>query len=258
MVSISQCVTTGMDTGSLATSQRNDRRIIQGWAALERGDVDAARAALQDVFSADPSHPALPLLAAGIRRARPRRVPWLQALVLLAAIGIAVVGVRYWMSQRPAARAAVNADQGEPATAPPASTDSTPPLPEAGSPANSATAPRAPSHTPRASPAVPDGGSPLTSDDVQIRQAIARFASAYSNRWGRLEFSACDISPAAETTVVTCRARPAQQDTAQDASGLWTFSCRKAGDVWRIISVQPPPGVDRSRDPRDTVDRDDQ
>jgi len=63
-----------------------DRRIIAGWAAIEHGDLGEARAALSDVYAVDEAHPGLPLLAAAIRRTRPKPVPWRSTLLVLIVI----------------------------------------------------------------------------------------------------------------------------------------------------------------------------
>src|SRR6185295_18480983 len=69
--------------------------VVSGWSALERGDLQGARAALQDLYDADPTHPALPLLAAEIRRVRPRPVPR-RATVLIVVVVAGIVGVTAW------------------------------------------------------------------------------------------------------------------------------------------------------------------
>src|SRR3954467_15754861 len=83
-----------------STPQQLDGRVIDGWAALERGDIQGARDALQDVYSANPSHPALPLLAAGIRRARPQPVPWGAVALLVMVAGAVAFGVHSWTARR--------------------------------------------------------------------------------------------------------------------------------------------------------------
>lgn len=213
-----------------------DSRVIGGWAALENGDLEGARAALQDVFAIDPAHPALPLLAAGIRRARPRQIPW-RGIVLL--LGLIAAGAFAWRAAlRPHMVAASSsttvadlaANQQEP---PPVSAS-----PGAG-PASSGAGPvgTAGRGAPQeATSAAPQAAHGVPSDEVQIRQAIARFATAYSNRWMPLTFPSCDISRDDDTASVTCHSRM----TPGSAEGTWVFACRKSGDVWKIVRMQPP------------------
>src|SRR4051812_6869217 len=83
-----------------ATPQQLDSRVIEGWAALERGDLEGARHALHDVHSANPSHPALPLLAAGIRRARPKPIAWGAVALLLIVAAASADGLYSWAGRR--------------------------------------------------------------------------------------------------------------------------------------------------------------
>jgi len=209
-----------------------DSRVISGWAALERGDIEQARAVLQDVYSADPAHPALPLLAAGIRRARPRQIPW-RGIVLL--IGFLAAGAYVWRSSirfptSPAAATAtdVAALQQEPAAAGVAP-HSDGPIGTAGrdEPARRPAPAFEPAHA-------------AADDEVQIRQAISRFATAYSSRWTHLTFPACDISRSDDTASVTCRSNLSQGAAASTGEGTWLFACRKIGDSWKIVRMQPP------------------
>ena len=80
-----------MDAPFSSPSSDLDRRVIAGWAAIEHGDIGEARAALSDVYAVDPAHPALPLLAASIRRTRPKRITWRSAVLLL----LIVAGAAY-------------------------------------------------------------------------------------------------------------------------------------------------------------------
>jgi hypothetical protein len=215
--------------GSAQSSQQLDSRAIEGWAALERGDIQGARAALQDVYSANPSHPALPLLAAGIRRLRPKPVPWGAVALLLVLIAGGALGLFSWAARRH----------------PPASTSAQPAV---SSRTQEAEAPSSP--PPAERPRGTSGGSaqhspssrdaPAAADDAQIRQAVTRFARTYSSKWATLSFSGCDISPVGDTATATCRATPASS-TNDAETAPWTFSCRKTAGSWKIISVQPPP-----------------
>jgi hypothetical protein len=82
--------------------------------------------------------------------------------------------------------------------------------------------------------------APTPADDkTLIRQAITRFESAYS-RWGRLTFRHCDIARESDTATATCRTGSVSDASNIEAERAWTFSLRKQGSVWRIVSVQPP------------------
>jgi hypothetical protein len=206
-----------------------DSRAIGGWAALEHGDLEGARAALQDVYAVDPAHPALPLLAAGIRRARPKQIPW-RGIVLL--LGLIAAGAFAWRASirshtvaasGSATVADLAADQQDPAGA--VRSAGAGPVGTAGRGAPL----QATSPAPQAARGVP-------SDEVQIRQAIARFATAYSSRWMPLTFPSCDISRNDDTASVTCRSRM----TPESAEGTWVFACQKVGDAWKIVRMQPP------------------
>ena len=91
----------------------------------------------------------------------------------------------------------------------------------------------APAHA--TSPA-PQAARGLPSDEVQIRQAIARFATAYSSRWTPLTFPTCEISRSDDTASVSCQARMTPGST----DGTWVFACQKTGDAWKIVRMQPP------------------
>ena len=240
----------------MKSSGDSDRRVIEGWAALEHGNLEAARAALRDVYQMNPNHPALPMLAAGIRRARGTRVPWRALVLLIALVAAGVLGTRVWMASRSPERPdAAQAAEVANDSAPPSSIDAPPQA--ADSPANAAAggAPKSTTGTsggtpprvaaaPRQSqvPSSAPAAAQPSSDDAEIRQAIARFATAYSSRWTRLSFSTCHVAPGAETTTATCQARVTDPAATRDAASVWTFSCRKIADVWKIISVQPPAG----------------
>ena len=204
-----------------------DSRLIGGWAALEHGDLEGARAALQDVYSVDPAHPALPLLAAGIRRARPKQIPWRGIVLLLGLIAMCAFAWRASLRSHavaasgPATVAELAADRQEPAAVVAS--------PHAGS---VGTAGRG-APLPATSPA-PQAARGVPNDEVLIRQAIARFATAYSSRWTPLTFPSCDISRSDDTASVTC------QSTSGSTEGTWVFACRKIGDAWKIVRMQPP------------------
>src|SRR5262245_25274048 len=86
-----------MDMDDLDTPRTDtERYAVSGWSALERGDLADARVALQDLYDADPTHPALPLLAAGIRRIRPKPVPWRAGVLLLLTIGAGILAFWEW------------------------------------------------------------------------------------------------------------------------------------------------------------------
>jgi hypothetical protein len=208
-----------------------DSRVIHGWAALEHGNIKEARAALQDVYLADPAHPALPLLAAGIRRARPRHIPW-RGIVLL--IGVLVAGAFAWRASS-RLRTAPAAATGEVAAFPqePAAGTALPNADPIGTAGRSAAARAPASASQSAHAAAPD-------DDSQIRQAISRFATAYSSKWTPLTFPFCDVSRSDDTATVTCRAHAAQGATDSAGEGAWLFACRKVGESWKIVRMQPP------------------
>ena len=216
-----------------------DSRAIGGWAALEQGDLEEARAALQDVYSIDPAHPALPLLAAGIRRARPRQIPWRGIVLLL--IALVAAGVFAWRSSSriravPGLVASTDDDvagnQREP-EGPAAVSPNASPIGTAGAETPARPAARASAPASQSAHGAPD-------DEVQIRQAISRFATAYSSRWTPLAFSSCDVSRSGDTASATCRSH-STQGSAEDPSGAtWVFACQKAGESWKIVRMQPP------------------
>jgi hypothetical protein len=225
-----------------------ERCIVSGWAALDRGDLEGARFALQEVYSVDPTHPALHLLAAAIRRARPRPVPW-RAFILVAAIIVGgVLGVRAWNRHD---------DRPQPASRPVSTTASAstaasnPPLPPSTEPPA-----EMPSRTGTAGhaeyPALPtakqNASAPPTlqmDEDVVVRQAIQRFEGAYTNRWGSLAFEHCDVSRESDHAIATCVPRPHGGATDAESDRVWTFALRKSEGSWKIASVQPPPDASR-------------
>jgi hypothetical protein len=230
------------------SSRELDRRVIEGWSALEHGDLEGARAALRDVYEANPVHPALPLLAAGIRRARGRRIPWRAVVVLGVLISGGAIGARAWMGARSAppmdSATAADAKYAAPAASP------TVPSPPAQPMESSA---EAGATSGRTVPTVPSGREPATrapaestppaTDEAQIRQAISRFASVYGSRWTRLALGQCSIVPTEDSAVATCHSGATQRDGAEEPGGVWTFSCRKVAGLWKIVSIQPPTGL---------------
>jgi hypothetical protein len=220
---------------SSPTATDLDRRIIAGWAAIEHGDLRGARAALSDVYSVDEAHPGLPLLAAAIRRTRPNRMGWRSAFFLL----IVIVGsafVVYLTMTAPVRQSA--STSGEVASQ--SSLDGTDAglaadsVGTSGKSAGSASTGSAQTHRPQ------ETGQSAGSDDALIRQGIARFATAYSNRFKPVAFSSCDVARNADSATVTCQARGADPSDEEAGDGTWIFTCRKAADAWKIVSIQPP------------------
>jgi hypothetical protein len=222
-----------------------------GWAALEHGDVEGARAALQDLYTIDPTHPALPALAAGIRRQRPKRIPWGGVLLLLIVIGGTTFAVQSWRRRVvqqtvPTTIASAASSRREtPMTSSRRETPTTVPLRETpiASPPTPATGPVATSGADRQTPDAPARAPARASvaDDELIRQAISRFTQAYSSKWTRLAFRSCDIARNADTANVTCLLPVTQGSAAGTSGSTWVFACRKADDAWKIVSIQPPP-----------------
>jgi hypothetical protein len=206
--------------------------VVSGWSALERGDLQGARAALQDLYSADPTHPELPLLAAGIRRVRPRPVPWRAAVLLIVVVVAGIVGVTAWTRHNrvtPTPRhpsTTANAETSLQRTVP-ATTDA-----ERDGNGRASVIPASP--TPKQNP------TPTIDEDVIVRQAIHRFEVAYRSREGELAFEHCDVSRDVSQATAVCRRRPAPDTPDAQPGGLWTFSLRKAEGAWRIASVQLP------------------
>ncbi len=214
-----------------------DRRIIAGWAAIEHGDLGEARAALSDVYAVNEAHPGLPLLAAAIRRTRPTPVPWRSTLLFLIVIACGAFVV-YSMMTSPVRQRQV-ASTSRAAAAPASSDDEAAPVvaDSVGTSGKRANGPAPPesSQTQRSQEALRSSGG----DEALIRQGIARFATAYSNRFKPVAFTSCDVARSDDSATVTCQARGADpSDEAGD--GTWIFTCRKAADAWKIVSIQPP------------------
>jgi hypothetical protein len=59
-----------------------------------------------------------------------------------------------------------------------------------------------------------------------------------------LTFPSCDISRSDDTATVTCRSRSTQTQTQtsteSSSEGAWLFACRKVGESWKIVRMQPP------------------
>ena len=222
------------DSLSSPTTVDLDRRIIAGWAAIENGDVGKARAALSDVYSVDEAHPGLPLLAAAIRRSRPGRVGWRSALPLLIITGIGAL-VAFSTLRAPEHRVAstpeTSATQTTPEDVTAAVADS---VGTSGKSARSASKESA--QIQRGQDALHASGS----DEALIRQGIARFAAAYSNRWKPVAFSSCDVVLSGDSATATCQARGVDPSDETTNGGTWVFTCRKEADAWKIVSIQPP------------------
>jgi hypothetical protein len=206
---------------------------IAGWSALEHGDLEAARAALQDLYSLDPTHPALPLLAAGIRRTRPKRVPWRVAILMLVVIAVGTLAVQSWrrrVVQQPGPTLVAAAARARPET----------PIAVPPAPAESPVGTSGPASPPVALPPRAPARASVSEDDL-IRQAISRFATAYSSKWTPLMFRSCDIARGGDTASVTCQSDVTPRSTAGEGATTWVFSCRKVEEAWKIVSIQPPP-----------------
>lgn len=233
------------DLNSAQSSAEIEGCIVSGWAALDRGDLEGARAALQEVYSADPTHPALHLLAAGIRRARPKPVPW-RAFILVAAIVVGgAFGVRAWTRHddrpQPVPR---SASTTAPAPSLPLSTEPAPAAAETSKETGTAGhAEYPPLPTAKQNASTPPALN--VDEDVVVRQAIQRFEGAYTNRWGSLAFEHCDVSRELDRAAATCVPRQAGGMSDADSNRVWTFALRKSEDGWKIASVQPPPDASR-------------
>ena len=212
--------------------------VVSGWSALERDDLEQARAALHDLYSADPTHPALPLLAAGIRRIRPKPLPWRAAVLLIAVVVAGIVGVRSWMhSDRMNPRPKPASTTAEFASIPPSTAPASAEVGELG------TTGHAP---PGLLTAKPNQPSATLDEDVIVRQAIQRFEQAYRTRWGGLAFEHCDVSREGDEAKAICVPRDVPDTPDVESDQVWTFSLRKAEEGgWRIASVQPPPNSAR-------------
>jgi hypothetical protein len=227
-----------MDTdGPLSSSVTSDldRRIIAGWAAIEHGDLAEARAALSDVYSIDETHPGLPLLAAAIRRTRPSRVPWRGTFLLIVLIAAGGAWVVYSATGGPVHRVASTTGATTGVTAgqtptPDAVAQAADSVGTSGSTGGSNV------HSQRSQESLRGSGS----DDALIRQGIARFAAAYSNRWKPVAFSSCEVARSEDSATATCQARGVDSSGDSGSGGTWVFTCRKVEDAWKIVSIQPP------------------
>jgi hypothetical protein len=228
-----------MDMDDLAappTDTNTESYVVSGWSALERGDLAEARAALQELYEADPAHPALPLLAAGIRRIRPKPVPWRAGVLLLIVVAAGIVAFRAWNSQGAVTRSAEPASaKADVAPIP----QSTPPPPPAQARRELGTS----GHVPAPElPIVKQNPSSATLDeDVIVRQTIERFAGTYRSRWGGLAFEHCDISRDGDEASAICVPRQGVEAATADSERVWKFTLRKTDGAWKIASVQPPP-----------------
>jgi hypothetical protein len=219
--------------GSQSTTEL-DRRAIAGWAAVEHGDIEEARSALSEVYAADPEHPALPLLAAGIRRARPNRIAW-RAAVLIVLIAVGVGYIVQMARTRPVQEAALSTAANPDQTP----EEPSPIAPSSAGPASVGTSGQSSEPRRAAKEAASDPAHTPASDDDMIRQGIARFAAAYSN-WTPLAFDSCNISRSDDAATVTCLARGTQVSSETDSGRTWVFACRKIDSAWKIVSIQPP------------------
>ena len=210
--------------------------VVSGWSSLDRGDLEGARAALRDLYSADPTHPALPLLAAGIRRIRPKPVPWRSALLLVVVVVVGILGIRSW----------TRTDRAKPR--PPSTTAEGASLPQSTAPAPAEVSALGTTGNARASDLLTvqqNRPSAMLDDEVLVRQAIRRFEEAYRNHWGELAFEHCDVRCDVDQATATCVPRQVPNAPDVESDRVWTFSLRKAEDGWRIASVQPPPNSAR-------------
>ena len=220
-----------------------DRYAVSGWSALERGDLTEARAVLQDLYTADPTHPALPLLAAGIRRIRPtppKPVPWRAAAVLLIVLVAAgIVAFRSWNGHdrvMPAPQVTATKGPVEPLRQSTAPVE----IPKEEVRKAVGTAGRAVPATEL--PAVKQNPSPAPVDeDVVVRQAVQRFEGTYRSRWGGLTFEHCDVSRDNDQATAICTPRSAADASGVESNQVWNFSLRKTDGAWKIASVQSPP-----------------
>jgi hypothetical protein len=237
-----------MDMDDLSLPRTDtERYAVCGWSALERGDLAEARAALQNLYDADPTHPALPLLAAGIRRIRPRPLPWRAAVLLLLIIGAGTLAFWEWNRDAgagSAAKAAVrrsNVASIPQSTAEPQSTAPAEVRSEVGT-SGSPSRTELPSAKQNTS-SVPgrDTSSAAVDEDLVVRQVIQRFEGTYRNRWGGLAFEHCDISRERDQAIALCTPRTATQTSDAEADRVWKFSLHKDDGTWRIVSAQPPP-----------------
>ena len=217
------------------SSTELDTRVLCGWSALESGDIDEARAVLRDVYTVDPTHPALPALAAGIRRARPRRLPVRGMVVLM---GLLVAAALAWYSSS-GSRVPVDSSTSASNVARPEPEQPTVPIAPAADPTGTAgRGTQARASSPATQPA-----RTAPNDEAEIRQAISRVATAYSSRWAPMAFPLCDVARGEDTASVTCQSRTTQGSAVGESGGTWVFECRKIDGSWKIVSMQPPADV---------------
>lgn len=226
------------DLAAAHTDTNTEHCVVSGWSALERGDLAEARAVLQELYDADPTHPALPLLAAGIRRIRPKPVPWRAGVLLLIVVAAGIVAFREWNSHdgvvrdRVARAAPPTSAKAEAASIP----QSTPPPAEVRSEVGTS---RPPSGTEL--PTATKNTSLAVDEDVVVRQVIQRFEGTYRSRWGGLAFEHCDISRDGDQASAICVPRSDGESTNDESSRVWKFDLRKSDGTWKIASAQPPP-----------------
>jgi hypothetical protein len=221
----------------LLAPEEIESRLVSGWAALERRDIEEARTVLHDVYEVCPEHPGLPLLAAGIRRARPKPVPWRAAVLAVAAVIAAGVVYASWSrSPRPLPAQPIMSVATVPDVSPRATATS-----------GRIEVPATPEPRRASSDAAGTGTDAVAQldDEAQIRQAIERFVTAYRNRWMPLAFEGCDLTPQPTTAAVICRTRPAGDAPIAGAADVWTFRLQKSSNTWKILSVQPSSSADR-------------
>jgi hypothetical protein len=212
--------------------------VVSGWSALERGDLEEARAALQDLYSADPTHPALPLLAAGIRRIRPKPLSWRAAVLLIVVMVVGIVGVRSWSRH----------DRVKPRPQPASATAEVASSRQKAAPARAEVSELGTTGHVQPSPSLivkQNPSSAKVDENVIVRRAIQRFEEAYRNRWGGLAFEHCDINREVDQATATCAPREVPNAPDVESDRVWTFLLRKAEGGWKIASVQPPPNSAR-------------
>src|SRR5262249_3403041 len=146
----------------------------------------------------------LPLMAAGIRRIRPKPVPWRRNVFLfLLAVAAGVIAFRLWIDQdRPAPSRQVAASAPKADTAPPS--QSTPPAEVRDERGTSGHV-----QTPELPTVKQNTSSAPVDEDVVVRQTIERFEGTYRSRWGGLAFEHCDISRKGDDATAICVPRTA-------------------------------------------------
>jgi len=221
----------------LLASEEIESRLVSGWAALEARDIEEARAVLHDVYEVCPEHPGLPLLAAGIRRARPKPIRWRVAILAVAAAVAAALGSA--SLSRPPRPLPAQPILGV-ATVPDVSPRATATSGQLEVPA----APGPPRASNDATGTEEKAAIPLD-DEAQIRQAIGRFVAAYRSRWMPLAFETCDLTRQPTTASATCRTRPAGDVQTVGTADVWTFTLQKSTSAWKILSVQPSASAER-------------